>query len=67
MIGAIVAGVFFAVLTIAILSLVVVVRYLSVKYLNEAYRMYLLENGYKQPEKEVIERYYNQRVKSIKK
>lgn len=67
MIGAIVAGVFLAILFIAILVLIIEVKYLSIKCMNEAYRMYILEKGYEQPEKEVIERYYNQAVKSIKK
>lgn len=67
MIGAIVAGTFFAILFIAILFFVFAIKSLSAKCLDEAYRMYLLENGYKQPKKEVIEEYYRQAVKSIKK
>lgn len=66
-IGALVAGTFLAILFIAILVLAFVIKSLSVKCLDEAYRMYLLENGYKQPKKEVIEEYYRQASKNIRK
>ena len=63
MIGAIVLGTFFAILFIVILIMVFMVKSVNVKCLSDAYKMYLLENGYKQPEKEVIENYYKQAVK----
>ena len=43
--------------------MVFMVKSVNAKCLSDAYKMYLLENGYKQPEKEVIENYYKQAVK----
>lgn len=67
MVGAIVVGTFLAIIFIVILVIIFVVKSLSVKFLDEAYRMYLMENGYKQPTKEVIEEYYRQAAKDIRK
>lgn len=67
MIGAVVTGTFFAILLLISLILICFIKALSTKCLDNAYRMYLLENGYKQPTKDEIQKYYKEAVQSLNK
>lgn len=67
MVGAIIAGTFFAVLSVIILIFIYLIKTLKVGCLDEAYKMYLLENGYRQPTEEEIKEYYSKSLKRLKK
>ena len=65
MVGAVIAGTFFAIAFVIALILAYLIKVLKVKCLYEAYKMYLLEKGYEQPTKQELEEYYNKAVKTI--
>lgn len=66
MIGAVIAGTFFAIVFVIALMLVYFIKALKVKCLYEAYKMYLSEKGYEQPTKEELREYYSKVVKAIR-
>ena len=67
MIGAILAGTFFAIMFVITLALIFLVKTTSVKIVKDAYKAYLSDHGYRQPTEDEIKEYCRQAVKGLQK
>lgn len=66
-IGSVLAGTFFAVLIFLMLLVTYGIKAMKIKLLSDAYKMYLSENGYKQPTRDEMMKYYKEAVRAAAK